>query len=412
MKKFKFDIGVIGIGRVGLPLAISFASKGLKVIGVDIDEEVINKVNKKEFPFREEGYDELIKKVEIIATNDNSIISDVENLIITVGTPLNEHIETDLGQVVKVLKSMIKYLKIGQNIILRSTIAPGTTLFVKNFIEQKTEFKFGENLFLSFCPERIVEGQAMIEFESLPQIIGCEDDMSYERAHNVFIQLAPETLRTNFISAELVKLFNNISRYIHFSVANQFSIIADNYNVDIYDIIHMTNYKYPRGVIPQPGFTAGTCLRKDFGMINESIPYTDLLLSAWKINEFMPKFLVENIKKRVEIKNKIVSVLGYTFKKDVDDVRDSLIPKLVRYLERETPKEIFINDPNLTDSINEDYENSELGNCIPQSDILYIAINHQEYRDGIDGIISMCKKGCWIIDLWNVTQKGKIFLQV
>ena len=198
------------------------------------------------------------------------------------------------------------------------------------------------------------------------------------------------------------------------SIANtyQFSIIADTYDVDIYDIIRMTNYKYPRGVISQPGFTAGTCLRKDFGMINESIPYTDLLLSAWKINEFMPKFLVDNTKKRAKIDSKIISVLGYTFKKDVDDVRDSLIPKLIRYLERETPKTIYVNDPNLGNKIDENYKNISLDSCIPDSDIIYIAINHKEYEKNINKIISLAKKGTWFIDLWNVSKKGKIFYKV
>ena len=412
MKNFKYDIVIIGIGRVGLPLALSFLTKGLRVVGVDIDKKLISDVNNKIFPFQEKGYDEIIKNYEFYATEDPSIISDSKNIIITVGTPLNEHIETDLKQIVNSINSMIKFLREGHNIILRSTIAPGTTTFVKNYLEQKIDLRFGKNIFLSFCPERIVEGQARIEFESLPQVIGSEDEESYNLANEIFSKLAPEVLKTDFISAELVKLFNNISRYINFSVANQFSIIADTYDVDIYNIIHMTNYKYPRGTIEQPGFTAGTCLRKDFGMINESIPYTDLLLSAWKINEFMPKFLVENTKKRIKINNKNISVLGYTFKKDVDDVRDSLIPKLIRYLERETPKKIFVNDPNLGKNIDENYNNVELNSCIPVSDIIYFAINHKEYEKDIKKIISLSKKGTWIIDLWNVSKKGKIFYKV
>jgi len=412
MKNFKYDIVIVGIGRVGLPLALSFLTKGLKVVGVDIDKKLISDVNNKIFPFQEEGYDKIIRNYEFQATDDPSIVSDSKNIIITVGTPLNEHIETDLKQIVNSLNSMIEFLREGHNIILRSTIAPGTTRFVKNYLEQKIDLRFGRNIFLSFCPERIVEGQARIEFESLPQIIGFEDEESYNLANEIFIKLAPETLKTDFISAELVKLFNNISRYINFSVANQFSIIADTYDVDIYNIIHMTNYKYPRGTIEQPGFTAGTCLRKDFGMINESIPYTDLLLSAWKINEFMPKFLVDNTKKRIEINNKNISVLGYTFKKDVDDIRDSLIPKLIRYLERETPKNIFVNDPNLGESIDENYNNFELDLCIPVSDIIYIAINHKEYEKDIKRIISLAKKGTLIVDLWNVSKKGKIYYKV
>jgi UDP-N-acetyl-D-mannosaminuronic acid dehydrogenase len=181
-----------------------------------------------------------------------------------------------------------------------------------------------------------------------------------KKAEEIFKRLTGDIMHTTFVSAELVKLFNNISRYIHFAVSNQFSIIADNFGQNIYEIIEMANYKYPRGIIAKPGFTAGTCLRKDFGMINETIPYTDLLLSAWKINEFMPKFMVDNLQKRVAIYNKNVAVLGYSFKNDTDDTRDSLTPKLIRYIKREMPLEVRIHDPYLPKEIDCRYKNYSL----------------------------------------------------
>lgn len=406
-----YDVGVIGVGRVGLPLGLSLSSKGLKVLGIDIDKDIIEKVNRKVMPFKEEGYDELINEVDFKVSSNHADVRDVENIIITVGTPLLPHIETDLSQLKRVLNSIKQHIVKGHNIILRSTVAPKTTEYVKKYLELNTGYRVGTDIFLSFCPERIAEGRALIELEQLPQIIGSEDGESALRAEKIFTRLTKDILHTDYISAELVKLFNNISRYIHFAVSNQFAIIADSFGANIYDILHMSNYKYPRGVIPKPGFTAGTCLRKDFGMINENVPYTDLLLSAWKVNEFMPKFLVDNLKQRTEIYNKVVCVLGYSFKSDTDDTRDSLVPKLIRYLEREAPKEIKVHDPFLPETIDGSYVNHSLDDAIKNADIVYFAVNHTSFKADFPGIIENCRDDCWFIDLWNTGNTNRIFFK-
>ena len=406
---FNYDIAVIGIGRVGLPLGLSLAKTGFKVIGIDINEEVIEKVNNKIMPFDEAGYDELIKIVDFPAASDVREVNAAESIIITVGTPLLSHIETDLSQIKRVLESMLPFVRKGHNIILRSTVAPKTTEYVRKYMEQKTGFIVGQDIFLTFCPERIAEGKALKELHELPQIIGSEDSISAEKAENIFSKLTKDIFHTTYVSAELVKLFNNISRYIHFAVSNQFSIIADNFGQNIYDIIEMSNYKYPRGIIAKPGFTAGTCLRKDFGMINETIPYTDLLLSAWKINEFMPKFMVDNLLKRADIYNKNIAVLGYSFKNDTDDTRDSLVPKLLRYLEREIPLGIKVHDPYLPELIDGIYINYSLDDAIEKADIVYIATNHKQFKEQKEYIINRISAECWLVDLWNVFGAGKTF---
>jgi UDP-N-acetyl-D-mannosaminuronic acid dehydrogenase len=318
------------------------------------------------------------------------------------------HIETDLRQIERVLQTMIKYIKSGHNIILRSTVAPGTTNYVKKYLEQRTNFIVGRDIFLSFCPERLAEGKALRELKELPQIIGAEDTESGMRARELFEKLTPDIFPTSYVSAELTKLFNNISRYIHFAISNQFAMIADKYGQNILEIIHMSNYKYPRGVIATPGLTAGTCLRKDFGMINEDIPYTDLLLSAWKINEFVPKFLVDGMKKRIDIYNKKIAVLGYSFKADTDDTRDSLAPKFLRYLERELPSEVRVHDPFLPDTF-DGYANTSLENAILDADIVYIATNHSVFSKKADNLLKLAKHGCWFADIWGVLGKGEIF---
>ncbi|MTI59282.1 MAG: nucleotide sugar dehydrogenase [Firmicutes bacterium] len=413
---FKYDVGVIGIGRVGLPLALSLSKKGLEVKGFDIDKDIVDSVQKKIMPFKEKGYEEIIANVNLEAIyEERHKIAGARNIIITVGTPLRQHLETDLSQIKSALKSIEKYIKKGQNIILRSTVAPGTTEFVKNYLEKVTSYKVGTDIFLSFCPERIIEGNAMEELERLPQIIGSQDKKSAEKTETLFKFLTKEVLHTDYVSAELVKLFNNISRYIRFATANQFAVIADEFGTNAYDIINMANYKYPRDKIAQPGFTAGTCLRKDFGMINENIPYTDLLLSSYKINEFMPKFLVDNLKKRVEITDKNVAILGYTFKADTDDVRDTLIAKLIRYLEREVPRNIYIHDPYLNEMVDEkqlddiDYKNTLLENSLKDADLVYLAVNHTIFRDRFSEIIEQCDSDTWFVDIWDISKTGKIF---
>ncbi len=406
---FKLDVAVIGIGRVGLPLALTLADKGFKAIGIDKNDELIEDVNNKKFPFHEPGYPELIQKVDFSATNDIAKIQDCQNIVITVGTPLLAHIETDLSQVRAVFKSILPYLKEGHNILLRSTIAPRTTEFVKNYIELNTDFQIGKDLYLSFCPERLAEGKAMKELKELPQIIGSMDTKSGEMAEKLFGKVADEVIHTNYISAELVKLFNNISRYVHFSIANQLAYIADEFDADIYDLIYMTNHNYDRGVIPQPGMTAGTCLRKDFGMINETVPYTDLLLSAWKVNEYTPRFMVQNMKRRVNFLGRKIAVLGYVFKNDVDDSRDSLIPKMIRYVERENPEEIMVHEPNLGDELDNGYVNSSLKDTLENADIVFMAINHKDFKDNLDEIFELAGKNTWFGDIWNVSGTGKIF---
>ena len=406
---FEYDIGVIGIGRVGLPLAISLSTKGFKTIGIDIDENIVKQVNQKIMPFKERGYDNLIKKTNLTATTELAKIEKTENIIITVGTPLLAHIETDLTQLNKVLIEIIKYLKENQNIILRSTVAPKTTLFVKRFIESKTKFIIGKNLFLSFCPERIAEGKALEELHTLPQIIGSSDKKSSKMAEKIFSKLSPKLLHTDFVSAELVKLFNNTYRYINFAIGNQFAIISEEFGTDVHEILKMSNYEYPRSNIALPGLTAGTCLRKDFGMINETSSYSDLLLNAWKINEFIPKFLVKIALQHTTIYDKKIGILGYTFKKDADDTRDSLVPKMTRYIEREVPKEIMIHEPNLQNKkIDKKFINRSLKEVLINAEIIFIAVNHSIFKLQFEEIYQKSKPGSYFIDIWNISGNNKI----
>jgi len=410
MSDFRYDVAIIGTGRVGLPLGLLFAEKGLRCIGIDRNKELIDSINRKEMPFGEPEFEKIIKRVDFTVHTDFSEIASVKNIIITVGTPLLQHMESDLSQINAVVNQIVPYIQKEQVLILRSTVSPKTTLYIKDIIEERTDFRIGKDFYLAFCPERIVEGRAYEELTSLPQIIGAEDEGSYQNARALFLHLTSDILKTTYISAELAKLYCNINRYMSFAVANYFAYIADHFNQDIYSILYLINYNYPRGRVVSPGFTAGTCLRKDFGMLNEVIPYSDMFISAWKVNEYMPKFLVESMVKHIPIKGKRVAVLGYTFKRDVDDIRDSLVPKLLRYLEREVPNEIRLHDPHL-DGIDEVYTNYRLFDAIHDADIVYIGINHTKFFEEREFILNHTKGDCYFSDIWNVLGTDKIVFQ-
>jgi UDP-N-acetyl-D-mannosaminuronic acid dehydrogenase len=411
---FPFDVCIVGTGRVGLPLGLSLMEAGVAAVGVDVNPELRARVNGGEMPFAEPGYEELIASRNFQVEATPSVAAECASIVITVGTPLHNHIETDLSQIQHVLEDLGPYLRPGQLLCLRSTVSPGTTEFVQKWIERHTEFVVGTDFFLAFCPERLAEGKAYKELRTLPQIIGTEDDVSRARAEAVFGMLAEELLHTDYVTAELVKLFNNILRYVHFALANNFAMIADTFGANIYEARRLANHHYPRSFLAAPGLTAGTCLRKDFGMLNEWNPYPDMFLTAWKLNEYVPNFLVENLSQRAELHNKVVAILGFSFKADTDDVRDSLVPKLWRYVHRQLPLEIRVSDHNLRDPVPEPsigtQRNWPADEAIAGVDVVFVATNHTGYAEVLEKLAAE-NPDTWVADIWNVGGIDQVFYQ-
>lgn len=409
---FRYDVCVVGTGRVGLPLALSLMEAGLETIGVDTDPNLRDSVNRGRMPFSEPGFDELVGSRRLVVEADAEVVAQSRAIVITVGTPLMNHVEADLSQIHKVLANIRPYLRPDQLLCLRSTVGPGTTEFVRKWIERHTDLRVGVDLFLAFCPERIAEGKAREELHTLPQIVGSQDPESGRRAQELFGRLTKETLPTDWKSAELVKLFNNILRYVHFALANQFALVADDFGANIHEIRALANHGYPRSFLAAPGMTAGTCLRKDFGMLNEWSPYPDMLLSAWKMNEYVPAFLVQHLSQRVDLHDQVVAVLGFTFKQDTDDLRDSLAPKLWRYVNRQMPVEVRVTDHHLADPIPEpsagNPRNWDLDEALDGAGVVFVATNHTGYREALQRLARKAPD-TWVADIWNVGGTDQIF---
>ncbi|REK19229.1 MAG: nucleotide sugar dehydrogenase [Planctomycetota bacterium] len=408
-------VAVIGTGRVGLPLALSLIDCGVDVLGVDLNENVRHAINvERRMPFEEPGYDELAASGKLTITGDIRDAADCDYFIVTVGTPVLAHIETDLSYVTKVISSLCEFLSPGQTVIMRSTTAPRTTAYVAAQIEANTGLKVGQEVMLACCPERIVEGKAREELARLPQVIGAQDARSAQSAERLFRKLGVETLHCTPGTAELVKLFCNVSRYAYFGVINALSMIALDLGVEPHEVIELANHEYPRKVHGRPGFTAGTCLRKDFGMLAESYWSGNFLTEMWRVNESLPKFLVDFARKRYgSLKGRRVAVLGYTFKGDADDTRDSLAPKLLRYLQRETPARIVVSDPYIKADAVEPLPTleftPEFETALCDVDLVFIATNHSCYREQSQKIVDAARLyGVKVVDIWNICGQGRV----
>lgn len=408
---------MIGTGRVGLPLALTLLERGAEVRGVDRDARLRHALNvERKMPFLEPGFDELAASGRLRIEAELSAVADAEYFVITVGTPLMPHLETDLSAVTAVIVELAPLLRPGQTVLLRSTTAPRTTEYVRRLLEAHGAPRVGEGLGLACCPERIAEGHAREELCVLPQVVGSEDEASARSAERFFRALGVEVLHCDYVTAELVKLTNNASRYAYFAISNALALIAMEYGAEPYEVLRLANQGYPRPVQGRPGFTAGTCLRKDFGLLSESSSSRELLLDAWRINESMPRALVEAAQRRWgSLHGRRVTVLGYTFKRDTDDTRDTLSAKLLRYVLRECPSEMVVHDPFLTAADLEPLPGQrfegDLERAVEGAQVLFLATNHSTYtRHRAVVLEAIRQRDLFVVDLWNALETGHVLL--
>lgn len=413
MKRNK-KIAVIGIGRVGLPLALVFANEGFTVYGIGRSPEKISLLKSGQMPFIEKDADSLLKKHvngNFLPTTEYENISECDYVILTLGTPIDENMNPVLDQILSALKTASSYLKKNQTLILRSTISPKTTEYVESFLNSIPGIKVGKNFFIAFCPERIAEGHSIEEIKTIPQIIGGVDRTSAKKAHDLFKSIGVETLLTDAVSAELAKLFTNMYRYINFAIANEFMIIADNYHRDIYEIVNLVNHNYKRGGLTLPGLTGGPCLFKDGFFLISDFPFNDLISTSWKINESIPLMLVKRIRERIKLEGKKVAILGLSFKSEIDDMRESLSFKVRKAMLRERAN-VFLHDPYAKDYVNQEIE-KDVYEAIKGADVLFIAASHRQYKSlDVNRVKKLVNKNCIICDVWNVFKTDKIVFTV
>ncbi len=407
--KPEFDLSVVGLGRVGLPLALSFADRGLNVLGVDNDPGVLGSLRAGEMPFAEPGVQELLTGIQrtgrLTLTDAAAHAAQADTIVLTLGTPSFSHIESDLSQIRGALDDLLPHLRAGHCLVLRSTIAPGTTEFVAGYIGKHRGLRVGEEVFVAHAPERIAAGRFLAEIGALPCIVGGVGEASTERAADVFSVLGAPIERTTPAQAELAKIWTNILRYTQFALPNLLMMDCERYAANVFEVIDLINRDYPRGGMQLPGLTAGTCLRKDFAFSEERSNGPGMLLAVSRVNEAVPLFLVDGTKRRLgALASRKVGVLGLTFKRDTDDERDSLAPKLIRLLERELA-DVTVCDPHaLTPT-------QPFGATVQGAEAVIVTTNHSEFEGAevLREIVERASPDCLLVDPWNSLGTGQVF---
>lgn len=370
------QIAVIGgAGHVGLPLSLLFAKNGFPVTLIDNDIAKIEMLKRGEFPFMEEGGAELLQEVKdrnIVFCAEHKMISECDVVILTVGTPVDEHLNPDLTPVFEVINQIKPYLRKGQVLVLRSTLFPGMSEKIYSTLRSENI-----DVGVSFCPERIAQGKALIELIKIPQIISASDKNTLETVREIFSTMTSSIIELDMKEAELAKLFSNSWRYIKFAVANQFYMIAAEKGMDFYKIRDAMMFDYERAAdFPMAGFAAGPCLFKDtmqlasFNRQNFALGHASML-----INETLPNFLVEQGKINFQMAGKNVGILGMAFKANNDDSRESLAYKLRKLLQYEGA-DVLCTDPYIKDP-----GFSSLDNVLDTCKLIFIGCPHYEYKD-------------------------------
>jgi UDP-N-acetyl-D-mannosaminuronic acid dehydrogenase len=393
--QFGLDVVVIGgCGHVGLPLAIAFAARGARVGIYDVSEAAVATVNAGQLPFDEPGAAEVLAGVvadgRLQASADPSIVGSAENVVVVIGTPVDEHLNPNQTAIPRALGGCAPFLRNGQLLILRSTVFPGVTALVEKMVAG-----LGVSIEVAFCPERIAEGKAMTELFELPQIVSARSPGGLERAAKLFGLLTDSIVELSPEEAELAKLFTNVWRYIKFATANQFYMMANDRGLDFERIRKGLSQDYPRAAdMPGAGFAAGPCLFKDtmqlaaFNNNNFTLGHT-----AMTINEGLPLYLVHRLEQRFNLSSLTVGILGMAFKGESDDIRSSLSYKLKRILEFKADM-VLCADPYVT----VDPSLLPQEEVIARSDLLVIATPHREYRNLVTDKP--------VADIWNVLGTG------
>jgi len=336
MSKFKYNLAVIGLGYVGLPLAIEAANSKLKVAGYDINESVVDSLNKS-MSHVEDISDKVLQDAlskDLIITSDSSVLSDSEYIVISVPTPLTDY-QPDLSYVEAATKSIAENLKKGQIIILESTTYPGTTLeIVKPILEKISSLVAGEDFLLGYSPERIDPGNKEWTFKNTPKIVSGINETSLKKISEFYNSIIDEVVEVSGTrEAEMVKLVENTYRQVNIAMVNELAILSNMLDIDIWEVVDAAKTK-PFGFQsfrPGPG-VGGHCIPIDpkylsfkTRQIGQPVRFVEL---AQEINNSMPNYVISRIselmnKKEILLKNSKILLLGVAYKKDIGDIRES-----------------------------------------------------------------------------------------
>ena len=394
MSKFKYNLAVIGLGYVGLPLAIEAANNKLKVAGYDINESIADSLNKS-ISHVEDITDKVLQDAlskDFLITSDSSVLGESEFIVISVPTPLTDY-QPDLSYVEAATKSISENLTKGQIIILESTTYPGTTLeIVKPILEKNSNLVAGEDFLLGYSPERIDPGNKDWTFKNTPKIVSGINEKSLKKISEFYNSIIDEVVEVSGTrEAEMVKLIENTYRQVNIAMVNELAILSNMLNIDIWEVVDAAKTK-PFGFQsfrPGPG-VGGHCIPIDpkylsfkTRQIGQPVRFVEL---AQEINNSMPNYVVSRIselmnKKEILFKNSKILILGVAYKKDIGDTRESPAIHIIESL-LDKSVEVSFYDPYVDELIvnNESISKEIVIENISDYDIVIIHTPHTSFN--------------------------------
>jgi UDP-N-acetyl-D-mannosaminuronic acid dehydrogenase len=391
----KFDVCIVGgAGHVGAPLAIVLASKGLSVLVHDLSKEAMETLASGRMPFLEEGAEPLLRDVlsqkKLAFSAEVADVAKAKYVVVTIGTPIDEFQNPLLIVVEECMSALIPHLSDDQIIVLRSTIFPGVTEWVHDYLRTR-----GKKTRVAFCPERVVQGFSVRELQTIPQIVSGTEKEAEDAAAELFAKIAPKIVRMVPKEAEFAKLISNAYRYITFATSNQFYMMVTAAGLDYHRLLASLKDGYPRMAdLPRPGFAAGPCLYKDTMQLAAAYSSFGLGHAAMQVNEGLPGFVVGQLAARHRLGETTVGILGMAFKAESDDVRASLSYKLKKLLKYQA-RRVLTTDPLVTT----DPDLLPLDTVVREADLLILAVPHAAYKKHDFG-------GKPVVDVWNYVLRG------
>lgn len=403
-------INVIGLGYIGLPTALMFASHGVEVVGTDYNKELVDTLNHGHTTFEEDGLDELFAEAVKCGIKFSAEYAKTDMYIVAVATPYDKKSKKiDAGYVVAAVKNVMEVCPKGATVVIESTVSPGTIdRFVRPVIEEKG-FVIGEDINIVHAPERIIPGNMVYELRHNSRTIGADDPEIGEKVKNCYASFCQgEIVVTDIRTAEMTKVVENTFRDINIAFANELLKICRSDNMDVYEIIRIAN-KHPRVNILSPGpGVGGHCISVDpWFLVGDYPSLANLIKQARTINDSMPEFVlnrIHEIMKEKGIKDvKKVGLYGLTYKENVDDTRESPTLQMLECMEKHLAFGVRVYDPYVKKDITEN-QYHDFDEFLNDVDMVVILVGHDEIRNNMDKL-----KGKIVLDTRNICNPDGVY---
>lgn len=409
-------ICILGLGYIGLPTAAMFATHGMKVHGVDVNDRIIHTLNNGDIHIHEPGLKEIVNQaIESSNLKISLKPNQADAFIIAVPTPFQKDIaetssgikfkKADMSYVISATESILPYLKAGNLVILESTSPPRTTIDLVQPILERNGLKAGKDFYLAYSPERVLPGKILEELVNNARVIGGIDQDSAEAGRDLYASFVKgEILLTDSTTAEMTKLMENTYRDVNIALANEFSRLAEPLGFDVWEAIELANH-HPRVNILKPGIgVGGHCISVDPWFLVEAEPEkTQLILKARQVNDSQPEFVVEYITKVLggSVKNKRIAVLGLSYKPDIDDLRESPAVEVSRLLSKEGAL-VSAFEPNNNKIRFTEFEiKATLDETIQDANVIIILVPHKNLANLFNELEDLYFENYSIVDLVN-----------